>query len=75
MDDQICHLQLRASNLRRHKPQAFVTEHAEEYHSTDEVSDHSAEEVEANITQCDTEWFVDSGASSHITGNRRALAN
>lgn len=76
VDEQIAQLQIRASNLRRHKTQAFITElDADEDYSADNASDHSTEEVEANITQSDQDWFVDSGASSHITGSRRALTN
>lgn len=47
---------------------------AEDCHSLDE-SDHSTEEVEANVTELDAEWLVDSGASSHITGDRHTLAS
>lgn len=60
MDEQIAQLQLRASNLRRFKPQAFVTEiDAEDCHSLD-GSHHSTEELEANVTKLDAKWFVDS---------------
>lgn len=41
----------------------------------DEISEEAFKEVNANLTEVEHDWYMDSGASSHITGNRAALTS
>lgn len=80
LDESIAQLQIRASNLRcSNRDQVHMVEEGDHmiHLQTPEVSE-EPEDIEANFT-CDTspivDLYLDSRASSHVTGDRSLLSS
>lgn len=73
LDEQTTKLQLCASNMRRVKVQANLVDDCND--SVEENLNSESVELEALALHESTEYLLDSGVSSHVTGNRLAFSS